>query len=140
MSGVFRNIDPPPPHRPASVYSLRLWCGGRTHSPGGEGVGVHSSEDARHRSVLYICKYSHERRSLFRSLFKDLLPWEVLLPGPAPVGASTSRSRSRERRSRSMACSRGRRSYSRICSLGSRSRPGLAPMGVGHVQVLLPWE
>jgi hypothetical protein len=35
MSGVFQNIDPPPPHPP------RLWCGGRTHSLGGEGVGGH---------------------------------------------------------------------------------------------------
>jgi hypothetical protein len=33
MSGVFQNIDPPPPHRPASVY------GGRTHSLGGERWG-----------------------------------------------------------------------------------------------------
>ncbi len=33
MSGVFRNIDPPPPpHRPASVYPPH----GRTHSLGGE--------------------------------------------------------------------------------------------------------
>jgi hypothetical protein len=34
MSGVFQNIDPPTPNRPASV------CGGRTHSLGGEGGGV----------------------------------------------------------------------------------------------------
>jgi hypothetical protein len=49
MSGVFGNI------------------GGRAHSRGGEGEGhtrcvergwgVNSSEDARHCSVLYICKY-----------------------------------------------------------------------------------
>jgi hypothetical protein len=32
MSGVFQN------NRPASVYP-RLWCEGRTHSPGGEGGG-----------------------------------------------------------------------------------------------------
>jgi hypothetical protein len=31
MSGVFRNIDPPPPLRPASVYP-RLWCGGIVHT------------------------------------------------------------------------------------------------------------
>jgi hypothetical protein len=37
MSGVFRNIDPPPP--PPRC------------------VGVNSSEDERHCSVLYICKY-----------------------------------------------------------------------------------
>ncbi len=35
----------------------RFWCGGRTHSLGGEGVGGQYSEDARHCSVLYICKY-----------------------------------------------------------------------------------
>jgi hypothetical protein len=53
LSGVFRNIDPPPPHRPASAY------GGRTHSLGGEGGWrVNSSEDARHCSVLYICTVS----------------------------------------------------------------------------------
>ncbi len=56
MSGVFLNIDPP--HRPASVYPPpRLWCEGRTHSLGGEVMGVNSSEDARHCYVLYICKY-----------------------------------------------------------------------------------
>jgi hypothetical protein len=39
MSGVFQNSNPPPPHRPASVYHPpRLWCGGRTHSLGGKGV------------------------------------------------------------------------------------------------------
>ncbi len=36
-------LTPPPPHRPASVllgftvYPPGLWCGGRTHSLGGEG-------------------------------------------------------------------------------------------------------
>jgi hypothetical protein len=54
MSGVFQNIDPPP-HRPASVYP-RLWCEGRTHSLGVERGGG-SIEDARHSSLLYICKY-----------------------------------------------------------------------------------
>ncbi len=39
MSGVFRNIDPPPPHRPASAYPPVLGAGGRTHSLGGERVG-----------------------------------------------------------------------------------------------------
>jgi hypothetical protein len=53
MSGVFQNIDPPTPHRPASVYPpplSRLWCGERTHSLGGEGVGVNILEDSRHCS------------------------------------------------------------------------------------------
>jgi hypothetical protein len=56
-----QNIDPPPPNRPASVNPPpphRLWCGGRTHSLGGEGGwGVNILEDARHCSVLYIRKY-----------------------------------------------------------------------------------
>ncbi len=41
MSLVFQNIDPPhPPLCPASVQCTpRLCCGGRTHSPGGEGDG-----------------------------------------------------------------------------------------------------
>jgi hypothetical protein len=39
MSGVFRNIDPPPPRRPASVYLPAFGAGGRRHSLGGEGVG-----------------------------------------------------------------------------------------------------
>ncbi len=43
-----RRVCTPPP---------RLWYGGRTHSLGGEGVGVNSLEDARHCSVLYICNY-----------------------------------------------------------------------------------
>jgi hypothetical protein len=39
VSGVFQNIDPPPPLHPASVSSPRNNCGGRTQSLGGEGVG-----------------------------------------------------------------------------------------------------
>ncbi len=45
MSGVFRNIEniyPPPP--PLTRWVERGW-------------GVNSSEDARHCSVLYVCKY-----------------------------------------------------------------------------------
>jgi hypothetical protein len=48
VSGVFRTIDPHPPLPLASVSSPRTKDGGRTHSPGGEGVGVNISEDARH--------------------------------------------------------------------------------------------
>jgi hypothetical protein len=50
VSGVFRTIDPPPPPLPlASVSSPRTkGGGGGTHSPGVEGVGFNSSEDARH--------------------------------------------------------------------------------------------
>ncbi len=61
MPGVFQNIDPHPPHRPASVCSPRLWCGGgRTHSLGGEegGEGQYfGSRQTQLCTVLYICKY-----------------------------------------------------------------------------------
>jgi hypothetical protein len=57
MSGVFQNIDPPPPSLPGECVPSHHWCGGRTHSLGGEGVGVNSLEGARHCSVLYLCKY-----------------------------------------------------------------------------------
>ncbi len=39
MAGVFQNIDPPPPSPPGECVLPRLWCGGRTHSLGGEGGG-----------------------------------------------------------------------------------------------------
>jgi hypothetical protein len=58
MSGVFRNIDPPPPHR---VYPPpRLWCGGRTDSLCGEGVGGSIVVRKTPNTALYsihICKY-----------------------------------------------------------------------------------
>jgi hypothetical protein len=59
MSRVFQNIDPPPPHRPASVYPPAFGAGGG-HTrwvERGVGGGVNILEDARHCSVLYICKY-----------------------------------------------------------------------------------
>jgi hypothetical protein len=57
MSGVFQNIDPPPPHRPASVYPPPLvWGGGHTRwverGWGGQYFGT-----PRHCSALYIRKY-----------------------------------------------------------------------------------
>ncbi len=59
MSGVFRNIDPSPP---GECVSPAFGAVGRTHSLGGDGVGdQYSSEDARHCSVLYLCKYFVER-------------------------------------------------------------------------------
>ncbi len=53
MSGVFRNIDLSQPHRPAT---LAFGAGGG-HTREEEGGDGNSSEDARHCSVLYICKY-----------------------------------------------------------------------------------
>jgi hypothetical protein len=60
MSGVFRNVDPPPSHRLASVYPPPpppLVRGEDTLAGWRGGGGVNCSEDARHYSVLYICKY-----------------------------------------------------------------------------------
>jgi hypothetical protein len=48
-------LTPSPPHRPASVYLPAFGAGGGDTLAGGEGVGVNSSEDARHCFVLYIC-------------------------------------------------------------------------------------
>jgi hypothetical protein len=56
MYGVFRTIDPPPPHRPASVYPPAFGAGGGHTRWVEREWGVNSSEDARHCSVLYICK------------------------------------------------------------------------------------
>jgi hypothetical protein len=58
MSGVFRNIDPHPLTArrvvpPSLVRGEDTLARGR----GGGGGGVNSSEDARHCSVLNICKY-----------------------------------------------------------------------------------
>ncbi len=58
MSGVFQIIDPPhSPHRPTSVYPLPLVLGEDTLAGCRGGLGVNILEDARHSSVLYICKY-----------------------------------------------------------------------------------
>ncbi len=57
MSGVFRNFDPPPPHRPASVYLPAFGAGGGHTRWVERRWGVKSSEDARLCSVLYKCKY-----------------------------------------------------------------------------------
>jgi hypothetical protein len=57
MSDVFQNIDPPPPHRPASVYPPPLVRGEDTLARWRWGWGVNILEDAEHSSVLYICKY-----------------------------------------------------------------------------------
>jgi hypothetical protein len=56
MSGVFQNIDPPPQHRPASVYPPAFGSGGGHTRWVERGWGVNILEDAR-RYVLYICKY-----------------------------------------------------------------------------------
>jgi hypothetical protein len=90
MSGVFRNIDPPPPDRPASVDPSAFGAGGGlTRWVERRGWGVNSLEDARHCSVLYICKslwwwalgkcpYSHTSYSLTKILFTLSIPF--LLP------------------------------------------------------------
>jgi hypothetical protein len=57
MSGVFRTIDPPTPSPPGDCVPPAFGAGGG-HTRWVERVrGVNSSEDARHCSALYICKY-----------------------------------------------------------------------------------
>ncbi len=51
MSGVFQNIDPQLSSPPGAVRGEDTLVGWR----GGWGVNI--LEDARHSSVLYICKY-----------------------------------------------------------------------------------
>ncbi len=49
----------PPPSLPGECVTPAFGVGGRTHSLGGEGGGgggVNILEDARHSSVLFICK------------------------------------------------------------------------------------
>jgi hypothetical protein len=62
MSGVFRNIDPPPPlHRPASVYPHAFGTGGGHTRWVERGRGVNSSVVLKTPDIaLYsicICKY-----------------------------------------------------------------------------------
>jgi hypothetical protein len=57
MAGVFQNIDPLPPRRPAIVYPPPLVQGEDTLAGWRGGWGVNILEDARHSSVLYIRKY-----------------------------------------------------------------------------------
>jgi hypothetical protein len=61
MSGVFQNIDPPPPSPPGEcipgVHPPPLVRGEDTLAGWREGWGVNILEDARYSSVLYICKY-----------------------------------------------------------------------------------
>jgi hypothetical protein len=60
---------------------MRPLCGGRTHSLGGEGAGANSTEDARHCSVLYICKYFVSRGKILKEA-QDFLIFSYLAPSP----------------------------------------------------------
>jgi hypothetical protein len=54
MYGVFQIIDPHPPSPPGEFVA----GGGQARwVERGEGGGVNNLEDARHSSVLHICKY-----------------------------------------------------------------------------------
>jgi hypothetical protein len=83
MSGVFQNIDPPPsppgecvpPAFGAGEDALAGWRGVE-----GQGGGVNILEDARHCSVLYICKYFLEQchRPTCKQLIREFLKPRVL--------------------------------------------------------------
>jgi hypothetical protein len=57
MSCVFQNIDPPPPTARRVCTPPPLVRGEDTVAGWRGGWGVNILEDARHSSVLYICKY-----------------------------------------------------------------------------------
>jgi hypothetical protein len=70
MFGIFQNIDPQPPHRPASVCTPPpLVRGEDTFAMGRWGWGVNILEDTRHSSVLCICKYFVGRMEPFRKRY-----------------------------------------------------------------------
>ncbi len=65
MSGVLQNIDPPTPHRPASVYPPPppAFGAGGGHTRWVErGWGVKSLEGAKHCSVLSVLTYINIRK------------------------------------------------------------------------------
>jgi hypothetical protein len=57
MSGVFRNIDSPTPSLPGECVPPAFGAGGGHTHWVERGWGVNILEEARHSSVLYICKY-----------------------------------------------------------------------------------
>jgi hypothetical protein len=59
MACVFQNIDPPPPHPPhrRRVCTPVFGAGGKNTRWVERGWWVNILEDARHSSVLYVCKY-----------------------------------------------------------------------------------
>ncbi len=65
MSGVFQNIDPPPPLHPASVSSPRTKGGGVV------GWGVTILEEARHR--IGLLQYNLSTASAFAGAAPDFL-------------------------------------------------------------------
>jgi hypothetical protein len=95
MSGV--HPPPPPP---------RLWCGGRTHSLGGEGVGVQYFGRCQTQicTLLYICKYFVDFIYFWRSNKKQRscdgqgggarsAPFEVAMSSKRGVRAAHGRAR-----------------------------------------------
>jgi hypothetical protein len=50
-------LTPHPPLRPANVYPPAFGAGEDTLAGWRGGWGVNILEDARHSSVLYVCKY-----------------------------------------------------------------------------------
>jgi hypothetical protein len=92
---------PPPPSPPGECVTLRLWCGGRTHSLGGEGVGrgsiVRKTPDTALYSIYVPRKYfvdqvqalPHIRLLLARGLllhYLEALAEELIPPSPPIAG------------------------------------------------------
>jgi hypothetical protein len=78
MSGVFQNIDPPPPlpSPPGECVPPAFGEGEDTLAGWRGGWGVNILEDARHSSVFYVCSimqkqgYSTRRGDLFSRMYK----------------------------------------------------------------------
>ncbi len=82
MCGVFQNIDPPPPHGPASVYPHAVGAGGGHTRWVERGWGVNILEDAKHcfvLLVLYIRKYFVELTELILLYIKAVLKCRLFL-------------------------------------------------------------
>jgi hypothetical protein len=78
MSGVFQNIDPPPPSPPGECVPFRTG-GGHTRWVE-RGWGVNMLEDARHCSVLYIRKYFVLLCQRFNVGEEVCLAFQIVLP------------------------------------------------------------
>jgi hypothetical protein len=64
MAGVFQTIDPHPPNRHHPPPAFGAGLGHTRWVEMGVGGGVNILEDARHSSVLYVCKYFVETESV----------------------------------------------------------------------------
>jgi hypothetical protein len=123
MSGVFQNIDPPPPSPPGECVPPRLWCGGRTHSLGEEGGGgsiIWKTPDTALYSVL--CDFNYSTLYLSYMMFIKYVP-DPLGPFPAAASLDAPVPRTSSDSGRPRAARRSCQHYfHQCCGFGSRIR------------------